>query len=114
VSRAPRPARIGHDEGAGQRQPRRRSKRENLKLAKTDDVPAGGTVRPRCLGGLDRWPRPAFPQGPHAGTHSACAARSPGWQIDESDDLAPGRVLVSDAGCWMVGQVFSSESGFRR
>jgi len=38
----------------------------------------------------------------------------PGWQIGESDDLAPGRVLVSDAGCWMVGQVLSSESGFRR
>jgi len=41
------------------------------------------------------------------GQHSA-------WQIDESNDLAPGRVFVSDAGCWMVGQVFNSESGFRR
>ena len=24
------------------------------------------------------------------------------------------RVLVGDAGCWMAGQIFNSESGFRR
>ena len=34
-------------------------------------------------------------------------------QTDESGDLAPGRVLASDAGCWMVGQVLDSEGGFR-